>query len=167
MAVFSKTPLCNHFIYFFIFFFSLSYLPFSSSLMSAPFSSTHLPCDLLLPLWLVWLNKCCSSQAANTWTKLSPTGTPPSARYGHTAVATAVGIYIFGGRNGGRRLREMRKARPGIGLNHHIAVEHRQRLAPLQRGAGPCRADRRTLVCSSGMCSLSDSCQGRRAAIST
>ena len=96
-------------------FFSLSCFPFSSSLMSAPFSSTHLPCDLLLPLWLGWLKKCCSSQAANTWTKLSPTGTLPSGRYAHAAVATAVGFFhVWRSKlRGSRQLRDLKKAMPG------------------------------------------------------
>ena len=83
------------------------------------------------------MKKCCSGQATDTWTKLSPMGTPPSSRFGHTAVATAVGFYIFGGYGG--RLRDLNK-KAGPGLNHRIADGDRlsQRLAPLQRGAGPC-----------------------------
>ena len=36
----------------------------------------------------------------NSWTQISPNGTVPSARYGHSAVLTAAGdgFFVFGGR---------------------------------------------------------------------
>ena len=74
-------------------------------------------------------------------------GTLPSARDSFAAVATAVGFCVFGGYDGrSLQLRDLKKARPGIGLNHCVADGHRwsQRFAPLQRGAGPRRAHRRT-----------------------
>ncbi|CAK9118162.1 unnamed protein product, partial [Durusdinium trenchii] len=46
------------------------------------------------------------SQASNSWSSLSPTGTLPTARYYHTAVwgissSGEYGFYIFGGHDGG------------------------------------------------------------------
>ena len=43
---------------------------------------------------------------ANRWSQLSPSGTAPAARYDHTSVWSDVadGMYVFGGRGGGRGL---------------------------------------------------------------
>eukprot|EP00434_Breviolum_minutum_P042171 symbB.v1.2.037522.t1/scaffold5566.1/size25801/2 len=99
-----------------------------------PWSFTATRISVALALWVA------VAVEANRWIQLSPSGTPPTARYDHTSVWSDVadGMYVFGGYNGSNdgRLNDLhffdRQANrwsqlspsgtPPTARNHHTSV---------------------------------------------